>query len=221
MGDTARVTATLFVLTVLVAVGDWVAVEKRWFRIEYALKPLTLVLLLAATASADLPIAAGWVLAALVLALLGDIALMLSADRPGAVDGRFLLGLSAFLAGHVCYLIAFVRYGLHGAQLIAGLLVVVGIAALTLPRILTRVARAGGQELLAAVGAYAAVLATMTVLAVGTALPPTAAGGILFLVSDTLLAQNRFVRRVPHGELAVMVTYHLAQLLIVLGLATA
>lgn len=211
-------TSTLFVLTGLVGVGDWLAVWRRYFRIEYALKPLTLVLLIAATASADLPAVKGWVLAALVFGLIGDIALMLSHDVAGKLDAAFLIGLTSFLAGHVCYLAAFARHGLHGVQLIAGGLVVAGSAALTLPRILVRAKRIGGQELMAIIGAYAGVLGAMAVLAVGTAGVLTAIGGLLFLASDTVIAWERFVKPVRHGPVVVIVTYHLAQILIVLGL---
>ena len=214
-------TAALFVLTAVVAIGDWFAVAQRFYRLEYLLKPLTMALLLLATLSADVPVAKGWVLAALAFSLVGDIALMLSTERPGAVDGAFLLGLAAFLAAHICYLAAFARTGLHAVQLVAGVLVVGGSAALTLPRILQHVRRSAGQEVMAIVGAYAGMVGATAVLALGTAIPLTAVGGLLFLASDTTLAWDRFVRRVPHGELAVMVTYHLAQLLIVLGLVTS
>ncbi len=62
-------------------------------------------------------------------------------------------------------------------------------------------------------------LSAVAVLGVGTAAIATAAGGILFLASDSLIAWERFVHRVPHGPLAVIVTYHLAQALILIGLA--
>jgi uncharacterized membrane protein YhhN len=213
------VTTTLFVLAGVIAVGDWLAVSQRFFRIEYALKPLTLALLVAAAVSADLPTAVKpWVVAALVFGLLGDVALMLSAPDTARPDGPFLLGLAAFLAGHVCYLAAFARYGLGGLQLVAGLLIVMGAAALTLPRILIRAKAAGGQELMAVVGAYAAVLGAMAVLAVGTKSVLTAIGGLLFLGSDIVLAWQRFVRPIRSGPVLVIVTYHLAQFLIVLGL---
>ena len=218
-GILATVTAILFVVAAVVAVGDWLAVWQRFFRIEYLLKPLTLVLLIAAAASADLPgDVKPWVLAALVLGLVGDVALMLSRDDAGKLDGPFLIGLAAFLAGHVCYLAAFARYGLGGLQMLAGLLVVVGTAALTLPRILSRAKTAGGQELMAVVGTYAAVLGAMAVLAVGTKSVLTAVGGLLFLGSDTVLAWERFVKPIRGGPVIVIVSYHLAQALIVLGL---
>ena len=78
--------------------------------------------------------------------------------------------------------------------------------------------RAAGPEFAAVVGAYAAFLAVMAVLAVGTSIIATAFGGVLFLVSDTLIARDRFVAPVRHGKLLVIVTYHLAQFLILIGL---
>jgi uncharacterized membrane protein YhhN len=47
----------------------------------------------------------------------------------------------------------------------------------------------------------------------------TAVGGVSFLCSDTLIARDRFVARVPHGKVLIIVTYHLAQFLILIGLA--
>jgi len=157
------------------------------------------------------------VVAALVLGLLGDVGLMLS---DGSSDVPFLAGLGAFLLGHVCYLVAFSIAGLRGVDLLAGFLIALGVAALALPAVLRGAARAAGRPFAAMVAGYAAVLAAMTTLAVGTGLLATAAGGALFLVSDTLIARQRFVARIPYGDLAVIVTYHLAQALILIGLIT-
>jgi uncharacterized membrane protein YhhN len=212
------VSDALFIATGVVAIGDWIAVWRRLPRVEYALKPLTLAMLIAATATADLPAIKGWVLAALVFSLVGDIALMISTDRTGGPDRPFLVGLAAFLAAHVCYLAAFVRYGVASLQLIVGLLIVAGSAALTLPRILLHARRIGGAGLAGIVAAYAAVLAAMSVSAVGTTSALTAAGGLLFLASDTIIAWQRFVAPIRNGPVLVIVSYHLAQLGIVLGL---
>ncbi len=40
-----------------------------------------------------------------------------------------------------------------------------------------------------------------------------------FAVSDWVLGFDRFVRPLHQGRLAVMVTYHLGQLLLILGLS--
>jgi uncharacterized membrane protein YhhN len=212
------VTLILLVLTGLAALGDWVAVAQRRFRLEYVLKPLTLALLIAAAAVADLGAVKPWVLAALVLGLAGDVALMASRDDAPGPDRAFLLGLGSFLVGHVAYLVAFLRHGVHPLSVAAGVLVVGGAAVLSLPTVLRGARRSGGDILAGAVAAYAATLAVMAVFAVGTASVATALGGLLFLGSDTLLAWDRFAHRLRRGPLLVIVTYHLAQLLIVIGL---
>jgi len=44
------------------------------------------------------------------------------------------------------------------------------------------------------------------------------AGAGLFYVSDALIAWNRFLRETRHGRLAIIITYHLAQIGLVLSL---
>lgn len=212
-------TAVLFVVAGVFAVGDWAAVRERFFRLEYLLKPLTMVVLVAAAAGADI---AGdvkpWLLAGLVLGLLGDVAIMVSSEDNDKVDVAFVLGVLAFLAAHVCYLTAFARYGVDGVQLLAGALIVAVSATVTLPKVLVRANAIGGQELAAIIAVYALLLGAMAALAVGTASLMTAVGGVAFLASDALLSRDRFVRPMRAAPVLVAVTYHLAQFLIVLGL---
>jgi uncharacterized membrane protein YhhN len=47
------------------------------------------------------------------------------------------------------------------------------------------------------------------------------AGAVSFYASDAMIAWGRFLRPIPHGRLAVMVTYHLAQLALVVSLTTS
>lgn len=211
-------TVVLLVVTGVVAIGDWFAVHRRLVHLEYLLKPLTLVVLIAATATADLPVIKPWVLAALAFGLAGDIGLMLSDKHAEKPDLPFMLGLGSFLIGHVCYLAAFARYGIRGDSVIAGALIVGGVAVTALPKVLGGARKTGGQELMAVVALYAAALAAMAVLAVGTGSLATAAGGLLFLASDLFIAFERFVSPVKRGSLLVISTYHLAQVLIVVGL---
>lgn len=209
-------TVLLLVIGAVVAVGDWAAVALRLFRLEYLLKPVTLALLVSAAATADLDDAKPWTIAALALGLLGDIGLMLS--REGRTDPPFLAGLGAFALGHVCYVVAFVAIGLRGLDVLAGGLIVAGVAGLTLPAVLRGAARSAGRAFAIVVAGYATLLSAMTMLGVGTSIVATAIGAVLFLVSDTLIARGRFVAPVRHGSLLVIVTYHLAQFLILIGL---
>jgi uncharacterized membrane protein YhhN len=66
--------------------------------------------------------------------------------------------------------------------------------------------------------AYMAVISLMVVSAIGTGHPAAIVGAGLFYASDSLIAWNRFLRASRRGQVAVMVTYHLAQVGLVLSL---
>jgi uncharacterized membrane protein YhhN len=206
----------LLIAAGVVAIVDWIAVYRRLFRVECVAKPLTLLLLLIAAATADLGPAHLWIVAALACGLVGDTALLF--DRPDGSDLPFLCGLGAFLVGHVFYMVGFLRAGQHAGGLLVGAVVVVAVVALTLRPVLRGAARQAGRGFAALVAAYAGALGAMAVLGAGTGLALTGCGAVLFLVSDVALAWNRFVRELPHGPLLVIVTYHVGQALIVLGL---
>lgn len=212
------VTVTLLIVAAVLAVGDWIAVQQRLFRIEYVLKPATLAALVVTAAIADLGTPKPWVVAALVFGLLGDIGLMLSDGQP---DPPFLAGLGAFLIGHVWYIVAFLHAGVQGLEIVSGLLIVTGIAGLALPSVLRGARRSAGRGFALIVACYASVLAAMTVLGAGTGVVTVAVGAVLFLISDTLIARERFVAPVLNGPLLIIVTYHLAQFLILVGLIRA
>jgi uncharacterized membrane protein YhhN len=222
------VTAIFVVLTGLAAIADWVAVARAQHRFELVAKPLTLILLIIAAGFADLGTAKAWVLAALVLGLLGDIALMFTRLSPHAplaplapqraMDPAFLGGLTCFGVGHLAYVVAFIRHGLHGWQVLAGVLVVGGATALLMPRVLRAASGAGGGVLAGAVAVYGMALGAMAILGFGTGAVATAVGALLFLASDATLSWDRFVQPLLRGPIIVIVTYHVAQVLIVVGL---
>jgi uncharacterized membrane protein YhhN len=213
------VTVAFLIVCACAALVDWLAVQLRLFRIEYLAKPLTLAALLVAAAIADLGPAQPWVVAALACGLAGDVALMASDKaRP---DAAFLAGLGAFLLGHVAYIGGFVRHGMRAVDLGAGALLVVGLFALVMPAVLRGAYAQSGAAFAALVAGYAGAVGAMTVCAVGTGVVAVAAGGVVFAVSDSTLGYQRFVRALPYGDLAVMVTYHVAQFLIVVGLIRA
>jgi uncharacterized membrane protein YhhN len=205
------------VLSVLVlvsaALAAWSQVRSR-SRLHYITKPLTTALVIAVAAVAAVPAPAAYktfVLAGLVFSLLGDVALMFP-------DKWFTAGLAAFLAAQVLYILAFrpqtgrpvspmsflpfVLYGLLMFFLLAP-----HLGPLKIP-----------------VFVYIAAITTMAGFAAaryidrGGAKPLLAfAGAVLFLVSDSVLAYDRFARKVPGARLIVLGTYFPAQLLIALS----
>jgi uncharacterized membrane protein YhhN len=139
----------------------------------------------------------------------------------------FVPGLAAFLAGHVLFIVGLLQppappgipaFAFSSTGLAAAAGVVVAVEALPGRLLLTALAGGGRRPLIAPVCIYMVAIATVVVLATNVASRPAALGASLFLVSDTALALDRFVWPRPWGTLVVHVTYHLAQVLLVLSL---
>ena len=202
----------------VVAPLNWWAVAVRGRRRERVFKPLALALLVGTAwlAGASGSAAGGWLLAALVLSLVGDVALLSDTQT------RFVVGLASFLLAHVAYVAAFVHLGVPRRDLgLVGLALVVGLAAVVGRRVVPAAWREGGPGLGGAVAAYIAVIGVMVVAAWATGHPLVALGASVFMVSDAILAMGRFVRERRLGALAVMVTYHLGQALLLVGVLRA
>ena len=193
---------------------DWVVVASGRRRLEYVAKPATLMLLIGVALSVDAahPDVRAAVVVALVLCLVGDVLLML----PG--QDWFVFGLGAFLVAHLAYVVAFWLDGVSWGALAVGAAVVAAAVAWLGRKILSAVAHSAERDLLGPVASYIAVISVMVASAIGTREALVVAGAISFYVSDALIAWTRFIRDHRHGRLAVMVTYHLAQVLLVLSL---
>lgn len=130
----------------------------------------------------------------------------------------FLIGLSSFLIGHVFYIAAFrsvqfaktplpVKIGL----LLYGLLMATWLA--------TTLWQRGETILAVAVCAYIAIILCMGWTSFRTAQPLAISGATLFIVSDSVLAVNRFIMDVAFAHEIIMFTYYGAQLLLMLSIA--
>ncbi len=206
--------AVLLALTLVVAVADWIAVGLRNKPLEYVAKPATMVVLIAATVALDPvdPTARAWFVAALAFGLLGDVFLMLPNQ-----EKLFVGGLGSFLVGHLCYVIGMLVAGVSSGGLLVGfVLVVVSLA--TLGRHIVRGVQAGHPELVVPVMAYVGVISAMVVAAFGRVSAPAIIGALLFYASDALIAFNRFLDSRPWMPMAIIVTYHLGQVGLVLSL---
>ncbi len=195
------------------ATVDWWAVHTRNRRLEHAAKPAVMIALLAAALVIPGP-SAGlrmWFAVALVLSLAGDVFLMLERER-------FVAGLASFLLAHLAYIAGLTAAGVGTGGLLVGALVAVGGVMLVGRRIVTAAARTE-RSLRLPVAAYVAAISGMVIAAFGTATPLAVAGALLFYGSDATLGWNRFVTATRHGRLAIILTYHLGQALLVASLA--
>jgi uncharacterized membrane protein YhhN len=184
----------------------------------YLFKPLTTALLLLVAAIALTAHGARYqraVILGLTCSVLGDVALMLPRVR-------FVMGLTSFLLAHVAYIVAFTSSVSIGSAPV----LLIPLLGATVP--LLRLLWPGLGTLRLPVVLYAATLLLMVWLAWGWrwATPTSgslfaAIGASLFMVSDAVLAMNRFHRAFPSAQAFIMATYVAAQALLALSVSTA
>lgn len=211
-------TVALLVLAAPVALVNWVGVARDDRRLVWAAKPTTLVLLVlvALAIDADDPTVRLWFVIGLVLSLAGDVFLMLPEETELPLP-PFLLGLASFLLGHIAYVVGMATDLDSWGFVAVGLLVVAAAGGLVAPRIVAGV-RTTSPDLVVPVLAYMAVISCMVMASFGRGVALGIVGALLFYASDAILAWNRFVTPSRLLQVAVMVTYHLGQLGLVLSL---
>jgi uncharacterized membrane protein YhhN len=149
-----------------------------------------------------------FVVVGLACSLAGDVFLMLPRDR-------FLAGLGSFLVAHLAYVAAFSS----GVPFGTAPLLLLPLVAVSVP--LLRLLWPGLGKLRLPVLLYAATILVMVwrAWARHSALPTpgaavAAAGATLFMISDAILALNRFHRPFRSAQVLIMTTYVAAQALI-------
>jgi len=210
-------TSASLLLAVFLAVAalDWAAVHVGNRPLEYACKPGCMLALIAAATAIDPAddVARAFLVVALVLSTVGDVFLMLRGDRPQL----FLAGLGSFLLAHVAYVVAFWVEGVEAGGLVLGAVLAAGLLLLVGRRVV-RAVRAGEEPGMAGpVAAYVGVISVMVLSAAGTGEAVATTGALLFAGSDALIAERRFARELPWQPLAIIVSYHLAQALLVVS----
>ncbi|MFC5722457.1 lysoplasmalogenase [Streptomyces gamaensis] len=141
----------------------------------------------------------------------GDVLLQLGGRLP------FLLGMGSFAAGHGCYLALFARHGADSRARGRGYVLAAGYGAAWLGTV-TLLWPGLEDGLRVPVGLYSLLL-TATALAATRAGARTAAGGLAFLLSDTLIASGLAGwPQPPAPQFWIMLTYLVAQFLLADGL---
>lgn len=206
------------ILFLVIGISNLIAVTFNIALVNFITKPLLIPALtiyyLAATLQKSYLF-----LAALFFCWLGDVLLMLQRD-----EIFFIAGLIAFLTGHMLYIICYRNFrrvgtGLTGPQRIRFTFPIVlagtGLVTILFPYL-------GSLQI--PVMVYALVITVMAMQALfrygrtnSKSFTLVFAGAISFMLSDSLLAINRFMQPLPLAGLAIMFTYILAQYLIVEG----
>ncbi len=182
--------------------------------IFYVLKPLTMAFVISIALLARTPVPAAYktfILVGLVFSLAGDVFLMFP-------EKWFELGLVSFLAAQVLYILAF------RPETKAGLSAPVLLPFLLYALLFFRMLAPGLGKLKLPVLVYTSAITAMAWLAacryvyLGGTKPLLAfVGAVLFLVSDSVLAYDRFARTLGPARLIILGTYFPAQILIALS----
>lgn len=208
----------IVVLSILALISGSLHIRAEYFGPQkhiYLFKPLTMVCIILLALLIDPPISDTYkiiILIGLVFSMGGDVFLMLPQDR-------FVPGLVSFLIAHLFYIVAFANDGELPIVLWVTVPLLIfggGMIAILLPTL-------GDMKI--PVMAYMLVILTMGWMAIGrwvdTEQPGSflaATGATLFMISDAVLAYNRFKKPFHLARLLTLGTYFSAQWLIALSI---
>ena len=188
--------------------------------LQYITKPLLVIILigyfLSQTMSRQINLKK-WILAALFFSWLGDVLLMFQPK----VEIFFLLGLSAFFIAHTFYIVFF--HSIRIKENVKSLWLLLLIVVIYYAVLITVLSPHLGKMKLP-VRIYGIVISLMFMLAMHmmfiknkTAGRWMMTGALLFVMSDSILAINKFYQAFEMAGIIIILTYGLAQLFITEG----
>lgn len=219
-----------FVVALIFALVDWVAVARRAVRLRYVSKPATLLAVFVGawllTRGPHDPWQARFLLPGLAFSLAGDVCLLLPGKR------WFVVGLVAFFLTQLCYIAGLnptLPQDLPPYPVLGFLVVVVLVGVVLVRSIATGLRRKKRSiALLIPLAIYGPTLSLTLFSGWATLFRPAwtplrrvlvILGVSLFFTSDLLIAWDRFVRRSHRLKLLDIITYHLAQVALALSIA--
>ena len=164
-----------------------------------------------------------WILVGLLFSIGGDTLLMFVENGPKD-DRFFLLGLGSFLLAQLSYLTGFLKYPDARTGAVSQRPFLALPFLLYLIVLLSSLWEGIPEAMTLPVAIYALAIVGMAVAAYNlrnklpfTAFSPLIAGVLLFVLSDSLIAINKFGDPIPLARIFIMSTYIIGQYLIVLG----
>jgi alkenylglycerophosphocholine/alkenylglycerophosphoethanolamine hydrolase len=181
----------------------WIPHEPIGFKILMKLIPMALILIFAISTKTFLPSSyKGIILFGLFVCMIAD-----------GVIYWFMAGLITFFIGHLFYIFAFRQLDLKPMPIWIGLLLNLYGASMAVWIAGSQFA-IGEYVLGGAIIAYILLIMIMAWLAIRTRIKLAIIGALLFILSDSILAIDRFVEDILYRDAFVMITYFAAQLFI-------
>ncbi|MBI9033460.1 MAG: lysoplasmalogenase [Bacteroidales bacterium] len=207
---------TTILLLISISFSAILAVTGKYFfsiKVHYIFKPLTtaLVILMSVNLNTDQSFYGYLITTGLCFSLLGDIFLMLPSDR-------FMHGLSSFFLAHLIFIWAFMQQRIEFSWGFSMVMILIPIIT-----ILFTYQKLG--KMLLPVTLYMFVLTFMSWSAWSvyfreseSQLFIAATGTVSFLISDSVLAWDRFIKKFKAAELILLTTYFIAISLLALSI---
>lgn len=159
------------------------------------------------------------IVVSLLFGFIGDVFLMWSERK-----NNFLLGLSAFLIGHICYVLLFVQGNSFVKDVPVWFYLII-IMYFTLARAVMKKLNKYLGDMLIPTYIYMVVILLMSftslarvfIMDMSIAFLLPFIGSLLFLCSDAMLGFYTFKGKFKNGNIYIMLTYVLAEVLIVFG----
>ncbi|KWW21045.1 hypothetical protein AS888_15615 [Peribacillus simplex] len=126
----------------------------------------------------------------------------------------FLIGLSAFLIGHLFYIAAFLKSWNFSWLRFATILPIAAYSTVICRQIILSLIETGENGLIIPVIGYVTVISLMGWTAMMTRNAVAIIGGMLFVISDSILAWNKFIDVIAFSGPLIMLTYYAAQFFI-------
>lgn len=126
----------------------------------------------------------------------------------------FVIGLSAFLIGHLFYTAGFITSWNYSHKRMLSIIPITIYAFLMCSNLIKSLNDKGDDNLIIPVIAYTIAISTMVFTAIMTGNKWAIFGSILFIISDSILSWDLFVETIHYSNEFIMITYYSAQFLI-------
>lgn len=184
--------------------------DPLWFKLIFKLIPMILIFLYAVLRLPKQKLKIHWlILTGLVFCAIGDATLH-----------WFVIGLSAFLIGHLFYTAAFLSQWKFNRYRILTILPLIFYGFIMGSRLVEALEVSGDTSLIVPVLLYISAIMLMVWAAIMTGNRWLITGSLLFVASDSVLAWNMFVSPVEYSHLLIMSTYYGAQFFIAHSVAS-
>ncbi|MDN3016159.1 lysoplasmalogenase [Paenibacillus sp. BSR1-1] len=170
----------------------------------FKLIPMWLILFYAYKQIADKKSRPHWIIwCGLFICMLGD-----------GLIRWFVIGLAAFLIGHLFYTAGFSRYW-RFTKLSLLMIIPIGLYGFVMGyHIITSLLQNHNDALVVPVLMYIVIISLMCWTGFLSQNIWAILGSILFVLSDSILSWNLFVSKIPYSDILIMTTYYAAQFLI-------